>query len=332
MSAAATTNTITIAEHAQSCLRLFRVVQDSFTNPSATANTVDPTVSAGLFDENSRFRLWCGNVGAHQRGKSSLNHKLRDASHIKDRVVEILQGLSVQLENIDAILSGRKIPWDAALRDDSDGSEDELEDDEVSTTELQQLVDSTGTLVTDLMQLSSTIRNPAPHDLFKQSRDIDISHFESYDIQHVRDKYPTAKQFLIERMGRAISRRRLYLRYREDHRARLAEGLDAVEGSTKEPEGTVASSIASHLKSGALEQGANDEIDTDDHESQTSYASSMSGASTMRPPPLPEAGQNGKPFECPLCRDFTTISKYTAWQKHVYTDLQPYVSSLKPRR
>ena len=123
--------------------------------------------------------------------------------------------------SFDAILSGRKIPWDAALQDDSEGSEDEPEDDSSSTSELQQLVNSTETLITDLMQLSSTIRNLAPHNVFAQARSIDTSHFEAYDIQHVQGKYPLAAQFLVTRMGQAISRRRLYLRYREEHRAKL---------------------------------------------------------------------------------------------------------------
>ncbi len=41
-----------------------------------------------------RFRVWSGNIGAHQRGKSSLDHRLRDASYIRIRVLRLLDNLN----------------------------------------------------------------------------------------------------------------------------------------------------------------------------------------------------------------------------------------------
>ncbi|XPS78886.1 hypothetical protein M3J09_010885 [Ascochyta lentis] len=179
------------------------------------------------------------------------------------------------------------------------------------------------------MQLSSTIRNPAPHDLFKRSGNIDTSYYEEFDIQHVKGKFPEAEQYLITRMGRAISRRRQYLRYREEHRARLAEALDTTDTSAKKVASTVASSIPAQLKSGFQAVELEDDDEFVDHASQTSYASSMSGATALRPPPLPQEGREGKPFECSLCHYFTVVDVGTDWQKHVYRDLQPYVCTFE---
>ena len=217
---------------------------------SVKVNTLHALTPKSLQDELGRFRLWCGNIGAHRHGRSSLDHRLREASHVKIRVVELLQRIQSLLGEIDAIINGRKIPWDAEPHSNTSESDDETgsEVDEGESTELQQLTASISELITNLMQLSSTIRNPAPHDQFKQFRNIDTSYYEAFDITHVKDKFPNSEEFLVTRMGRAISRRRQYLRYREEHRERLAEGLDAVDGPAREVEGTVASSIPTQMK------------------------------------------------------------------------------------
>jgi hypothetical protein len=243
-------------------------------------------------------------------------------------VIQLLQRIQHSIGEIDAIINGRKIPWDAEAGSDTDDSDDYLEADEGDPTELQQLTTSVAEVITNLMQLSSTIRNPAPHDRFKRSRNIDTSYYEPYDITHVKNKFPQADEFLVDRIGRAISHRRQYLQYRERHRSRLAEGLDAVDEITKGVEGTVASSIPAAMRSSSEGPTSNNDIEFDDHASQTSYASSKSGEGKLRPPPLPREGHDGTPFECPMCRYFVVIDQEVAWHTHVYNDLQPYVSSV----
>jgi hypothetical protein len=204
-----------------------------------------------------------------------------------------------------------------------------------AVTELTQLASNMAEINTCLMRLSMAIRNPAPHNQFRESKNLDMSHFENFDIDHVRGKFPNAQEYLISRLGKAISRRRQYLRYRTEHRARLEQGLvskshdyDAkplavvVAAPSENLQSTVASSIPRTIK-------ANTTIDFDDYEdtlSQTSYTSSNSDPSKLRPPPLPEAGVNGEPFECTLCCRMTSARQTNLWHKHVYRDLQPFVS------
>lgn len=49
-------------------------------------------------NELARLRVWAGNVGAHQTGKVSLDHRLREASWYRDRVVELLDDLTYTAE------------------------------------------------------------------------------------------------------------------------------------------------------------------------------------------------------------------------------------------
>jgi hypothetical protein len=330
MAGASATERSSIAGSAQACLVDFQTLRIILNSTDGRSRSEHADLSGRLQDESDRFRLWCGNIGAHRRGRISLDHRLREASHIKEWVVELLSQISSLIDDIRAIVDGRNIPSDAEPGYDTDelndsDSESEL-DEESSATELQDIACCIGDIISNLMQLSSTIRNPAPHDQFQRSGNIDTSHYEPFDIEHVRHRFPRSEEFLVVRLGRAISRRRQYLRYREEHRARLAEGLDAVaDDETFDAEGTVASSIPAQGNISSKLPGLGEVERFNDEASQTSYASSTADATSLRPPPLPKEGRDGLPFECPLCHYFTSIEHDIVWQKHVYSDLQPYV-------
>jgi hypothetical protein len=51
-----------------------------------------------LLDELGRFKAWAGNFGAHRSGRVSLDHRLREASHVREKVIELLEDLNRALE------------------------------------------------------------------------------------------------------------------------------------------------------------------------------------------------------------------------------------------
>ena len=341
---------VLVATHVRECFIYFQKVCDSLEKADPR---IRQKILPGRFDDElGRFKIWCGNVGAHRLGKGSLDYKLREASHIHDQVIELLTGMTSSLGKANAIITGEITPWEDLSDSDSDVSEDS---DKQDATELEQHAFSLSEINTCLMRLSMAIRNPAPHDQFKESAHFRVSHFEHFDMQHVRAKFPNAKEYLVARLGKAISRRRQYLNYREEHRQRLAQGLEpaadlvAVNNAlVEEPQSeimdtlqhkpetttdfseritsTVASSLPSALKATMSVTELMDEAYYEETLSQTSYASSGSESTRLRPPRIPKLGENGDPFECPLCFRFTSAQHDFAWRKHVYRDLQPYVS------
>jgi hypothetical protein len=188
-----------------------------------------------------------------------------------------------------------------------------------ASTELQQLMSDIAETVTCLLRLSMVIRNPAPHDQFLKSIDIDTSYYEEFDINHVREKFPNAQEYLIARLGRAISRRRQYLKYRETHHKKLAHGIDIDPSATQDThteilsQSTIASSLPTALKSV-------DHIDLDrDSQSESGISDASSATATddttkLHLPPLPKKAQDGSPFECPLCFMIISIRKTRSWR------------------
>lgn len=78
----------TIASSVSDCLHSFEdfVFQIRHMDTEAS-NLIEPSE---VIDELGRFRVWAGNIGAHRRGSSSLDYRLRDASHIKGKVQSLL--------------------------------------------------------------------------------------------------------------------------------------------------------------------------------------------------------------------------------------------------
>lgn len=73
-----------------SCLKAFKILSSALDD----IDIPDQFPLRKAIDEcNGRFRVWSGNIGAHQTGKGSLDYRLRDASHIKTRVLRLLEDL-----------------------------------------------------------------------------------------------------------------------------------------------------------------------------------------------------------------------------------------------
>jgi hypothetical protein len=279
-------------------------------------------------DELGRLRVWAANIGAHQTGQSSLEFRLRDASHIKDQTVKLLRGLQKNLNNLDEVLAEPAPDGDT----DSQFSED--------GTEVQQthkgLVDS----VDCLFRMSMAIRRPAPHNRLMGMKQADALGFEPFDRQHVLEKYPSADSTITDRLGAAISRRRATLKYRERHHEKLKVGIDriglseqsdAISTKLSETIATEYDNTCPTLQETASDSGA----------SQTSYAQTLLGGgasgdivsnswgwlwrSGMTEPPLPKEAANGMPFECPYCYFIITAPHSRSWARHVFRDLMPYV-------
>lgn len=265
-------------------------------------------------DELGRLRMWAGNIGAHQTGQWSLDFRLRDSSHIRQQIIKLLEDLPQRLQDVrDVIAEGEDEDLESL-----DGTGSESEDPQ---SEIEQLRESVATTINCLFEMSMLVRTPAQMDHRIGSNKADVAYFEPYDRAHVRNKFPKADVRLVSRLGRAITRRRMYLKYRERHAMKLRQGLDP--GSIDENGSdilseTVATAVQSpdvNFDDGTSESGISD----------TSYARTLMSTGIDLIPAPPKAGRDGAPFVCPYCHFIITVTSTKSWARHVFNDLQPYV-------
>ena len=202
------------------------------------------------------------------------------------------------------------VPWDVLPDNDSDDAASDTSSTTDGDTEIQQLLSSVKSSVTCLFRLSMAIRDPAPDDRLRGTIAIDKSYFEEHDIMHTRAKYPHCPEYLTKRLGRAISGRRQYFSYREQHHQKLSKKVERIGFEQPRTENTSNSTEATPLpisKETHVSMGGDD-----DSVSQTSYATSVNA--TIRVPSLPKKAQENQHFECPLCYNIVSIRTPAAWK------------------
>jgi hypothetical protein len=86
-----------------SCLRSFAQVCKSL--QAASLSISGQIQLDALEDEIGRFRVWAGNLGALQRGHSSLDYRLREAPLVRENVMKLLKELHECLQESTSIWS-----------------------------------------------------------------------------------------------------------------------------------------------------------------------------------------------------------------------------------
>ncbi|KAF2121308.1 hypothetical protein BDV96DRAFT_640703 [Lophiotrema nucula] len=313
-----------LSGHVDLCGRAFLKLAEAL--PTAPRFATQVSLNS-VNDEFGRFKIWAGNIAAHRKGRRSLEYRLRDAAHLKIETHNLLAALQESLADALSIAKGERIPWEELTDSDTD-SESGSEVSEVQgDTELKQLFKSIRNTLTCLFRLSMAIRDPAPNSQFRSTITIDKSYHLEHDIQHARAKFSGGEDFLTSRLGRAISGRRQYLAYREQHHGKLAKNVEKIGFEEPRTEHTTNSTEASPLPAtgGAIAAAVAEPVDVADNDdalSQTSYASSID--TTIRVPSLPREARQQEHFECPLCFMIVSIHTTAAWRQHVYRDLHPY--------
>ncbi|GAD97290.1 predicted protein [Paecilomyces variotii No. 5] len=280
-------------------------------------------------DELGRLRVWAANIEAHQTGESSLDYRLRDASHLKNETITLLQRFHDTLNDLnDLDVGGGRVSTD-------DDNENETiaefhqhlrESDDYNTTEAQDIYQNMVELVNHLYRISMAIRQPAQHDQLLAARSIDRTDFKHRAQLHVYDKYPRADTYLVDRIGTAMAMKKAILEYRERHGVKLSQEVYGHNDSDSEAlssklSGTVATEpVVNQDPPGILEHISNTSA------SRTSSAGApVETEDPLSVPPPPESSNDRKPFQCPYCLVIITVEDLDDWARHVFNDLMPYV-------
>jgi hypothetical protein len=225
-------------------VRAFQILSNALsTSGGKWSTSIDGEV---LEDEIGRFRVWSGNLGALQKGHSSLDYRLRDSPLLSSNALKFLKQLEENINEACAIVSGARLPFEdqtkkVLLEDDEDNdsffSEDEDDEDGelgTSTSELKMRFEEIVDIIDNLYKLSVRIRTPtirskslraASYKPLDPETGVEIlSAYAKYDLHHVkellshwREPHTTDTQveqdFLTARLSAAVTLRRRYFKY-----------------------------------------------------------------------------------------------------------------------
>lgn len=173
------------------------------------------------------------------------------------------------------------------------------------------------------MKLSIIIRSSANRDDYAKAASRFKGWSSEFDIGHVREKFRSAKyssEWLVDRLGTAITRRRQFLKYRLQYNDRLRKELnDGVEAgkteqmvSSAKPMTFVVGNSPQTIRSpGSFGSG-------------TSYQPTILGGDntpdklSVPPPPasaFPDVPfEYGEHFQCPYCFTEQSVENKAAWK------------------
>jgi hypothetical protein len=222
----------------------------ALTNALATSGSkwADSIDYDGIQDEIGRFRVWSGNLGALQKGHSSLDYRLRDSPLLSSNALKFLKELEDNINEAVAVVSETRLPYELQPKpeksedddDDEDDSffdEDDEDDDEEggSRTELSMRFAEIVDIIDNLYKLSVRIRTPtirsrslkaATYKPKDPETGVDIlSAYASHDLEHVQELLSHLRQpheedpqspdyeYLTIRLSAAITLRRRQFKY-----------------------------------------------------------------------------------------------------------------------
>ncbi|KAF2661221.1 ankyrin [Lophiostoma macrostomum CBS 122681] len=259
-----------IAQLCLQCNQSFNAIKSTIAELPASDNNKLPVGFSGttFLDVFARFRIWTGNIGALQRGKSSLDHRIQH-TYLRNEVIRLLRQTIIALCDVTSFVNGDKeqqtwyegegiatVYSDSGSEDDSNSAfssnpgskelQSELhtpeEEDPRLVTECGQLVIMLNDLVGSLLKLSLIIQSSSRRGKFVRSSR-EKPYDTNFDILHVLESFPYAAKnhFLIERLGKANAQRRQWLAYRRNHRGRLSSfessGLDQTDNARSQQTG-----------------------------------------------------------------------------------------------
>lgn len=244
----------------------------------------------------------------------SLDYRLREATHLRDRLLVTLSSIENAIGDINEILSARNL----SPRDEDFMSAEERRN------ELRDVHSTLQALVNSMFQLSMTIRKPGRVQRIQNMSGEDdggASFMNILDLRRIADNFPSASLLLQQRLASATARRRTTLKYLERRHQKLAKGIDG--GDDGEGSTAISSRVATVLVENDLEYQPSR---SDAAVSETSFGTSLFSSNTRRTiPPPPATSRNGQPFECPYCFYIIRVSGQSTWARHVFRDLSPYI-------
>lgn len=196
-------------------------------------------------------------------------------------------------------------------------------------SEAEELLVSIKETIGSLFKISNVIREALPRDPYAKALSDKRYHLEEIlGIDHVRAQFDLleseGKNWLVERLGKAITYRQRFLRYAHDHRNNLS--TESSENASDPNDAVVTPMQALQLSEPSNQV---DEERNDQSPSPFALRVVQSNGSLLRLSPLSDISKGMDKFECPLCWTIQEFEEEALWKEHALFDLRPYVCTFE---
>jgi hypothetical protein len=197
--------TSAVAVYAQKALEAFQQCLDK-------AAAVHPRDASLVDDLIGRFSIWASNARAFAPGRDSLDHRLREASEVRDAVTAVLETLEYKIQ---ACIDLLQIPPNHVLEDNPLSPIDD---------QLARVLQETSDQITLLHKFLNSIRRASKeaHNLKVASgfriKDDDGNDVEDFVhqlfVNYVKDRFPGVSDKVCQRLAQGMLLRRKTILYR----------------------------------------------------------------------------------------------------------------------
>ncbi|KAH7176760.1 hypothetical protein EDB81DRAFT_49877 [Dactylonectria macrodidyma] len=300
----------------------------------AKQEDVSKSIRMSLERSYSLMVLWSDAWGIRE---GSLDHVLSKARNIQRSMLKILSSItnallerlkplvvrddSARLEELEPRLTALNAESSYLINDavdaDSDCSSDSSSGFEQDST--SEIAQDLRTDVQCLMDLDPLIRNPVFGSSSRKQKQKQIEETKWAPQQvfcdKVEQRFPQADEALVSALGQLN-----WARFRMCQATRFKNELGEQEqlDTVKEDHATVAGSKFH-------DSGLGTSLPTMSSYAETVMTYSGADGQKTRIPPLSDEARKGKPFTCVSCSRTVRVSNNSAWKRHLYSDLQPYI-------
>lgn len=206
--------------------------------------------------------------------------------------------------------------------DDISAGDLEPHTEDTSKEKASLILDMVSQCIKALFRIGILVRKASPRDRFERAlQQSDFSFPAQFDTDYVEERYPKLRfkdmGFLASRLGGANAKRRQFIHYVRDHKARLeaAQDVHTMAYAITEKQSSKATTFVipgdlstfDRLDPSSLEK-------EDDLVSLVSASTAFDNERSLKLPSLAELSPDGEPFECPICFTLQSFRKEKSWK------------------
>ncbi|KAK2735442.1 hypothetical protein CKAH01_01823 [Colletotrichum kahawae] len=244
-----------------------------------------------LQNDFARFKVWAGNNNAHRTGLGSLEYRLCDASSIRQQVSRLLEDLDQAVQAALVLINGN-----TESKENADQDMTGAEEGERDIVEREWILSEVTDVIDRLLRLDISIKKPTPLDRFAVYSTAHVID-EELGVSHVREKFNGLDNYLSERLGRAMSRRRHYLKTNQSRHMNIVGGF-YLRPCPKDIEGGALSTLSDMYEDGGAELDS-EPLDVSQDDSKI--------------PSIPTELYN-RLFQCPYCLRQVIFQNKDSWE------------------